>query len=146
MSLVWNEFENSTLRSGVLPAVFLRGRSQPFGVSATPLQRSDRGCGRSPSSSVIAGGSALDCFRTSSSSILLRLVLRTQPRSVPPAARSGQVRGKIHYQPGGTAFALRFRYSQGIISSNQDMLIFRLKRCRLWPKWLRKCGPEPRSQ
>src|SRR5216683_5128674 len=43
--------------------------------------RPDRGCGRSPSRSVIAGRSALAWLSACSRSALLRLVLRTQPRA-----------------------------------------------------------------
>ena len=35
-------------------------------------------------------GSVLDCLRTSASSVLLRLVLRTQPRSGRPSGRPDQ--------------------------------------------------------
>jgi len=62
------------------------------------------------------------------------------------ATGSGPAHGQIHCQRSGTAFALRFRRSQSIISSNQDMLIFKLKRRQLWLKWLWKCGPEPGSE
>ncbi len=48
-----------------------------------PLQNSDRDCGRRPSRCAIAHRSALELFPASSRSAVLRLVLRTRPRSHP---------------------------------------------------------------
>src|SRR5947209_3763704 len=54
------------------------------GLSTPPsLERPERDCGRSPSRSAIAERNALGRLSSSSRSTLLRLVLRTQPRSGP---------------------------------------------------------------
>src|SRR5216684_9075688 len=47
------------------------------------LRPSERDCGRSPSRSAIADRGALEWLSACSHSVLLRLVLRTQPRAGP---------------------------------------------------------------
>src|SRR5216683_1787548 len=96
------KFDISLAQKGLAWMSQLTLYNAPRSYGRSIYGRPDRGCGRSPSRSVIAGRSALAWLSACSRSALLRLVLRTQPRS-----------GPVRF---GTASASKFLTVRSLIS------------------------------